>query len=90
MACCRALSEVASTNAAEVENQYRVESTTEVAWAIGTGEVPAASNEEKRLSSLGGMDNSLGGGASDDEDSWTYNFRASTITIGQIKEMVET
>jgi hypothetical protein len=36
------------------------------------------------------MDNSLGGGASDDENSWTYNFGASTITIGQIKEMVET
>jgi hypothetical protein len=64
-------------------------SVVEVAWTIGADKVPTASDDEKCLLSPGGTDNSLGEGASDDENSWTYNFRTSTITIGRMKEMVE-
>jgi hypothetical protein len=86
---CSPLSKVAAANVAEVENQSRVASTVEVARTVGASEVPAASDDERRLSSLGGTDNSLGGGVSDDENSWTYNFCTSTITLDRIKEMVE-
>jgi hypothetical protein len=89
MACCSPLSEVAAANATEEGSQGSVESTAEVARTIGVGEVPVASNDEKRFSSPGGTNNSLGGGASNDENSWTYNFGTSTITLGRIKEMVE-
>jgi hypothetical protein len=64
-------------------------SVVEVARTIGADKVPTASDDEKCLLSPGGTDNSLGEGASDDENSWTYNFRTSTITIGRMKEMVE-
>jgi hypothetical protein len=84
-----ALSEVNAANTTEVESQDRVESVMEVARTIGADKVPTASDDEKCLLSLGGTDNSLGEGASDDENSWTYNFRTSTITIGRMKEMVE-
>jgi hypothetical protein len=47
------------------------------------GKVPAASDNE------GGIDDSFDGGGSDIENSRTYNFLASTITLGCIKEMVD-
>jgi hypothetical protein len=89
MARCSPLSEVVAANAAEVENQDMVESNAEVAWTIGAGEVSAASDDEKHLSCPGGTDNSLGRGASDNENTQTYNFGTTTITLGRIKEMVE-
>jgi hypothetical protein len=89
MACCSPLSEVATANVAEAENVGRVESTTEVARTVGGADMPAASSNEGRVSSMGGTVDSMDGGAFDNENSQTYNFGASTITLGRIKEMVE-
>jgi hypothetical protein len=61
-------------------------------WAgptIQRTEVPRASGEEGRVSSVGGTNDSEDGGASDNENSRTYNFGSSTITLGCIKEMME-
>jgi hypothetical protein len=82
MVRCSPLSEVAAADVAEVKNQDRVESTAEVVQTIGADEVPTTSDDEKRLSSPGGMDSSLGECASNDENSQTYNFGACTITLG--------
>jgi hypothetical protein len=83
MARCSPLCEVAAANVAEAEDVGRVEGTMEVAWMIGGCEVLSASGDK------GGSDDSLDGGGSDNENSRTYNFRASTITLGHIKEMVD-
>jgi hypothetical protein len=61
----------------------------EVVQTTGGGEIRVASGEEGRVSNVGGTDDSMDRGASDNENSWTYNFGASTITISHIKEMVE-
>jgi hypothetical protein len=53
------------------------------------GEIRVASSEEGRVSNVGGTDDSTDRGASDNENSRTYNFGASTITLCHIKEMVE-
>jgi hypothetical protein len=71
-----------------VENLDSVENTLEMAQTVGGGEVPTTSDDERRLSSLGRTNDSLDRGASNDQNSWTYNFEASTITLGRIKEMV--
>jgi hypothetical protein len=88
MARCNPLNEVVATNVAEVENLGGVEVTAEVAHTVG-GDIPAISNEEGRVSSVGRTDDSMDEGASNNENSQTYNFGASTITLGRIKEMVE-
>jgi hypothetical protein len=60
-----------------------------VAQTVGGDEIPTASGEEGRVSSVGGTYDYVDGGASDNENSRTYNFGASTIALGPIKEMVE-
>jgi hypothetical protein len=87
MALCRPLSEVVVSDAAEVESVDRVTNVAEIARTVD--ENPAASDGEGHLSSLDAADDSLGEGASNDENSWTYYFGLSTITVGKIKEMVE-
>jgi hypothetical protein len=89
MAHCSPLSEIVVANVAEAENPDRVEIAAEATQTIGGDEMPEASNGEGHASSADGTDNSMGGGASDNESSWTYYFKASTITLGKIKEMVE-
>jgi hypothetical protein len=86
MAHCNPLGE-ATTRAVEVENIDRVVVMTDIEWTIS--ENPAASDGEERLLSPGTADDSLGEGGSNDENSRTYYFGSSTITIGKIKEMVE-
>jgi hypothetical protein len=51
-------------------------------------ENPTTSNCEKRLASLVAED-TLSEGGSDNENSWTYYFWSSTITVNKIKEMIE-
>jgi hypothetical protein len=75
------------TYVTEVENVDRVASAAEIARTFS--ENPIASNGEGHLSSPDAADDSLGEGASDDENSQTYYFVSSTITVGKIKEMVE-
>jgi hypothetical protein len=81
MARCSPLNEVAAANIAEVETLEGVEGAAEVAHTVGD-EIPVASG-------VGRTYDSRDGGASDNENSWTYHFGASTITLGRIKEMVE-
>jgi hypothetical protein len=52
------------------------------------GENPASSDGEKRLVSPD-VEDTLSEGGSDNENSWTYYFGLSTITVGKIKEMAE-
>jgi hypothetical protein len=47
------------------------------------------SGVEGRVLSVGRTDESANEGASGNENSWTYSFGASTITLSRIKEMVE-
>jgi hypothetical protein len=51
--------------------------------------VSGASDGKGHSLSARRTDDSTDGGASDDENSRTYYFGASTITLGKIKEMVE-
>jgi hypothetical protein len=51
----------------------------------GGGEVPAVSGGEGRVSGGGEPGNSAHVGAFDNENSRTYYFGASTITLGRIK-----
>jgi hypothetical protein len=87
MVCCGPFSEVATANVAEVEDVDKAASAAMIAWTIG--ENPAASDGEGCLSSLDAADDSLGKGASNDENSRTYYFQSLTITGGKIMEMVE-
>jgi hypothetical protein len=87
MARCSPLNEVATANAVEVENVDRVADAAEVVRTIC--ERYRASDGEGHVSSPDVGDNSLGEGASDNENSRTYYFGSSTITVGKIKEMVE-
>jgi hypothetical protein len=87
MARCSPLSEVAATNAAEVENVDRVAGVVEIVQMVS--DKPTASDGEEHVSSLDVADDSLGKGASDDENLWTYYFGSLTIIVGKIKEMVE-
>jgi hypothetical protein len=87
MARCIPLSEVATTNATKVEKVDRVADAAEVVRTVG--ERPGASDGGGHGSSPDAGGNSLGEGASDNENSQTYYFGSSTITIGKIVEMVE-
>jgi hypothetical protein len=72
---------MAHCQVAEVENLGGVAGAAEVAQIVGGDEVPRASGEE---GSVGGTNDLEDRGASDNENSWTYNFVASTITLGCI------
>jgi hypothetical protein len=87
MASCSPLSEVATANATEVENVDRVVGMAKIVWIVS--EKPATSDGEGHNSSLDAAGDSLGEGASNDENSRTYYFGSSTIAVGKIKEMVE-
>jgi hypothetical protein len=87
MVCCGPFSEVATVNVAEVEDVDKAASAAMIAWTIG--ENPTASDGEGCLSSLDAADDSLGKGASNDENSRTYYFQSLTITVSKIMEMVE-
>jgi hypothetical protein len=87
MAHCSLLGEVATANTTEVDDMGRVADAAKMVQTVG--ERPKASNGGGHISSLDLGDNSFGEGASGDENSWTYYFRSSTITVGKIKEMVE-
>jgi hypothetical protein len=89
MVRCSPLSEIVVTNVAEAENPDVADRPTKTARTVGGGEMPGASDDDGHALSAGGTDDSGDGGASDDENSWTYYFGASTITLSKIKEMVE-
>jgi hypothetical protein len=71
----------------EAEDVDKVASTAEVTQT--TDENPIASDAEGCLSSLDAAEGSLDEGGSNDENSQTYYFGSSTITVGKIKEMME-
>jgi hypothetical protein len=83
------LGEVVVANAAEAEKVGEAEIVMEVVLAIGSDKMHAASSDEGRASRRGGTDDSTDERASDNKNSHTYNFGASTITLGRIKEMTE-
>jgi hypothetical protein len=85
MACCSPLGEVAATNVAEARNVGEAKIVMEVVPTTGDDEMPAASGGEGRALSGGKTDDSMDEKASNDENLQTYNFGASTITIGHIK-----
>jgi hypothetical protein len=51
--------------------------------------MPGPSNDDGHAMSAGGTEDTTDGGASDDENSQTYYFGASTIALSKIKETVE-
>jgi hypothetical protein len=85
MARCSPFGEAAAT-AAEVENIDEVVVAAELEHAFG--ENPAASDGEKCLASPG-VGDTLSEGVSNNENSWTYYFGSSTITVGKSKEIEE-
>jgi PKD repeat protein len=85
MACCSPLDE-AAIGMAEVENMDEAIIAVELEHAFE--ENPVASNVERHPVSSDTED-TLSEGGSGNENSWTYYFGSSTITIGKIKEMVE-
>jgi hypothetical protein len=87
MARCSPLSKVTTANAVEVKNVDKVVDVAEILRMVS--EKPVASNGEGHVSRPDAADDSLGEGASDDENSRTYYFGSLTITAGKIKEMVE-
>jgi hypothetical protein len=85
MAHCSLLAEAAVV-AAGAENMDEAVVATELEHAFG--ENPTTSNGEKHLASPAAED-TLSEGGINGENSQTYYFRPSTITVGKIKEMVE-
>jgi hypothetical protein len=85
MACCSPFGEAAA-GMMEVENMDEVVVTTELEHEFG--ENPATTNGERHTVSPGAED-TLSEGGLGNENSRTYYFGSSTITIGKIKEMVE-
>jgi hypothetical protein len=85
MACCSPLDE-AAIGMAEVENMDEAIIAVELEHAFE--ENPVASNVERHPVSSDTED-TLSEGGSGNENSRTYYFGSSTITIGKIKEMVE-
>jgi hypothetical protein len=85
MAHCSPLGEAAAT-AVEVENIDKAAVAAELERAFG--ENPAASDGEKCLASPD-VGDTLSEGVSDNENSWTYYFGSSTITVGKSKEIEE-
>jgi hypothetical protein len=76
----------AAATTLEVENIINAAVAAELECAFG--ENLATFDGEERVASPGG-DDILGEGVSDNEESRTYYFGLSTITIGKIKEMEE-
>jgi hypothetical protein len=89
MAWCSPLSEIAVTNIAGAKNLDTTGCPTKIARIVGGGEMPGAPDDDGRARSAGATEDSTGGGASDGENSQTYYFGASTLTLGKIKEMVK-
>jgi hypothetical protein len=85
MACCSPLDEAAA-GMVEVENMDEPIVAGELELAFG--ENPTTSNVERQPASLD-FEDTLSEGGSGNENSRTYYFKSSTITIGKIKEMVE-
>jgi hypothetical protein len=89
MARCSPLSKNAAANVANVENQDATGHPVETARIVSEGEAPGAPNNDGHALSARGTEDSIDGGASDDENSQTYYFGASTITLSKINKMVE-
>jgi hypothetical protein len=89
MAHCSPLGEVGAANMAEAENVGEKAFVMVVVPTIDGDEIPMTSGNKGRALSEGGIYDSTDGKASDNENSRTYNFGASTITLGHIKEMAE-
>jgi hypothetical protein len=89
MARCSPLSKNAAANVANVENQDATGHPVETARIVSEGEAPGAPNNDGHALSARGTEDSMDGGASDDENSQTYYFGASTITLSKINKMVE-
>jgi hypothetical protein len=83
MAHCSLLGDVAATSVVETEN------VAEVVPTEGGSEVPVVCYGGGHVLSELEIDASRDGGASDNENSRTYYFGASTITLGHIREMAE-
>jgi hypothetical protein len=83
------LEEVAAANVMEAGNVDEARDVTEVVPTTDGDLVLVASGDGGHVSRRGGTDESADERASDDENSQTYNFGASTITMGRIKEMME-
>jgi hypothetical protein len=83
------LRKIAMTNIAETENLDATYCPAETTHIVSEGEAPGVPNNDGRALSAGGTEDSIDGGASDDENSRTYYFGVSTITLGKINEMVE-
>jgi hypothetical protein len=86
MARCSPLGE-ATANMTKVKGADKVASTAGVTQMAGENLV--VSDAEGRLLSSEAAKGSLDEGGSDDENSWTYYFSSSTVTVVKIKEMME-
>jgi hypothetical protein len=84
MAHCSPLGE-AVAGVAGVKNIDEAVIVAKLEWAFG--ENPTASDGEKCLASPDAED-ILSEGGSESENSWTYYFGSSVITVGKINEMV--
>jgi hypothetical protein len=89
MARCSPLGEVAATNVAEAKNVGGCINCDGGGAHRGGDEMHVVSSDEGHASSGYGNFDSVDEKASDNENSHTYNFGASTITLGHIKEMEE-
>jgi hypothetical protein len=85
MARCSPLGEAAA-GMTEVENIDEADVVAELERAFKKN--PTTSDGEKRPASPDVKD-TLSDGGSDNENSWTYYFGSSTITVRKIKEMME-
>jgi hypothetical protein len=83
------LGELAAANITEAENVVEAEIVMEVMPTAGDAKERAACSDGGCASSEGRIHGSTDEKASDDENLQTYNFGASTITLGRIKEMEE-
>jgi hypothetical protein len=80
---------ISAANVVETRNMDEAKIIIGVVAAAGDDDMCAASGDEGCASSRGRTDDSIDEKASNDENSWTYNFGASTITLSRIKEMTE-
>jgi hypothetical protein len=83
------LGEVVTANVAKAKNVVETENVMEVVPSVGGDEVHVVSGDEGHAFSRGEANDSTGDGASNNENSWVYCFKASTITLGCIKEMTD-
>jgi hypothetical protein len=89
MARCCPLIEIVVINVAEAKRPDAMDCPAETACIVSKGEAPRAPNDDGRTLSARGTEDFAGRGVSDDENSQTYYFGASTITLGKINEMVD-